>query len=56
MAASCSALVAGGQGEEMEHHGTPFQRRWQVLRERVEAMKAIWTPGRGVVRRGVRHL
>jgi alkanesulfonate monooxygenase SsuD/methylene tetrahydromethanopterin reductase-like flavin-dependent oxidoreductase (luciferase family) len=27
----------------MAHHGTPFQRRWQVLRERVEAMKAIWT-------------
>jgi alkanesulfonate monooxygenase SsuD/methylene tetrahydromethanopterin reductase-like flavin-dependent oxidoreductase (luciferase family) len=29
------------ESQEMEHHGTPFQRRWQVLRERVEAMKAI---------------
>jgi alkanesulfonate monooxygenase SsuD/methylene tetrahydromethanopterin reductase-like flavin-dependent oxidoreductase (luciferase family) len=27
----------------MAHHGTSFQRRWQVLRERVEAMQAIWT-------------
>ena len=27
----------------MHHHGTPFARRWQVLRERIEAMKAIWT-------------
>jgi alkanesulfonate monooxygenase SsuD/methylene tetrahydromethanopterin reductase-like flavin-dependent oxidoreductase (luciferase family) len=27
----------------MENHGTPFQRRWKVLRERIEAMKAIWT-------------
>jgi probable F420-dependent oxidoreductase len=36
--------VGGGWNrEEMEHHGTPFARRWQVLRERVEAMQAIWT-------------
>jgi alkanesulfonate monooxygenase SsuD/methylene tetrahydromethanopterin reductase-like flavin-dependent oxidoreductase (luciferase family) len=27
----------------MEHHGTPFARRWTVLRERIEAMKCIWT-------------
>jgi alkanesulfonate monooxygenase SsuD/methylene tetrahydromethanopterin reductase-like flavin-dependent oxidoreductase (luciferase family) len=26
----------------MENHGTSFQRRWKVLRERIEAMKAIW--------------
>lgn len=27
----------------MEHHGTDFRRRWKILRERVEAMKRIWT-------------
>ena len=26
----------------MENHGTPFPRRWKVLRERIEAMKVIW--------------
>jgi probable F420-dependent oxidoreductase len=36
--------VGGGwNAEEMENHGTDFARRWQVLRERIEAMKAIWT-------------
>ena len=35
-------IGAGWNAEEMEHHGTPFGRRWAVLRERVEAMKAIW--------------
>lgn len=36
--------VGGGwNAEEMEHHGTPFARRWKVLRERIEAMQAIWT-------------
>lgn len=36
--------VGGGwNAEEMEDHGTPFERRWKVLRERVEAMKVIWT-------------
>jgi probable F420-dependent oxidoreductase len=34
---------AGWNAEEMENHGTPFQRRWQVLRERIEAMKRVWT-------------
>src|SRR5207245_4321041 len=36
-------IGGGWNREEMAHHGTPFQRRWQVLRERVEAMKASWT-------------
>jgi alkanesulfonate monooxygenase SsuD/methylene tetrahydromethanopterin reductase-like flavin-dependent oxidoreductase (luciferase family) len=27
----------------MENHGTPFNRRWKVLRERVQAMKKLWT-------------
>lgn len=35
--------VAGGWIKEaMENHGTPFKKRWQVVRERVEAMKEIW--------------
>ena len=36
-------IGGGWNAEEMEHHGTPFSRRWKVLRERIEAMKAIWT-------------
>ena len=36
-------IGGGWNAEEMEHHGTPFVRRWRVLRERIEAMKAIWT-------------
>jgi probable F420-dependent oxidoreductase len=36
-------IGGGWNAEEMENHGTPFQRRWKVLRERIEAMKAIWT-------------
>jgi probable F420-dependent oxidoreductase len=35
-------IGGGWNAEEMENHGTPFRRRWKVLRERVEAMKAIW--------------
>lgn len=36
--------VGGGWNlEEMENHGTDPSRRWRLLRERVEAMKAIWT-------------
>ena len=27
----------------MENHGTQFNKRWKVLRERIEAMKEIWT-------------
>ena len=36
--------VGGGWNrEEMADHGTDFKQRWKLLRERVEAMKAIWT-------------
>ena len=36
--------VGGGwNAEEMANHGTDFSQRWKVLRERVLAMKAIWT-------------
>jgi probable F420-dependent oxidoreductase len=34
---------AGWNREEMENHGTDPARRFSLLRERVEAMKAIWT-------------
>lgn len=36
-------IGGGWNAEEMENHGTPFKHRWQVLREKVEAMKEIWT-------------
>ena len=36
-------IGGGWNAEEMENHGTPFKSRWRVLRERVLAMKAIWT-------------
>ena len=36
-------IGGGWNAEEMENHGTPFKRRWKVLREKIEAMKAIWT-------------
>ena len=35
-------IGGGWNAEEMENHGTPFARRWKILRENVEAMKAIW--------------
>jgi len=36
--------VGGGWNrEEMENHGTDWTRRFKLMRERVEAMKAIWT-------------
>src|SRR3954464_7118835 len=34
---------AGWNREEIENHGTPFGQRFGVLRERVEAMREIWT-------------
>ncbi|TAN32436.1 LLM class F420-dependent oxidoreductase [bacterium] len=36
-------IGGGWNREEMADHGTDFRRRWQLMRERVEAMKAIWT-------------
>jgi probable F420-dependent oxidoreductase len=36
--------VGGGWNvEEMANHGTRFETRWKLLRERIEAMKQIWT-------------
>jgi probable F420-dependent oxidoreductase len=34
---------AGWNVEEMRNHGTEASRRFGVMRERIEAMKAIWT-------------
>jgi probable F420-dependent oxidoreductase len=35
--------VGGGwNAEEMANHGTAFDTRWKLVRERIEAMKAIW--------------
>jgi probable F420-dependent oxidoreductase len=36
-------IGAGWNEEEMEHHGVVPATRWQVMRESVLAMKAIWT-------------
>jgi probable F420-dependent oxidoreductase len=36
-------IGAGWNAEEMENHGTQFKSRWRLLRERVLAMKEIWT-------------
>ena len=36
-------IGGGWNAEEMENHGTEFKSRFALLRERVLAMKAIWT-------------
>jgi probable F420-dependent oxidoreductase len=36
-------IGAGWNAEEMENHGTAFKTRYRLLRERVLAMKEIWT-------------
>jgi probable F420-dependent oxidoreductase len=36
-------IGAGWNAEEMQDHGTDFKSRFKVMRERVEAMRAIWT-------------
>ncbi|MBM3395150.1 MAG: LLM class F420-dependent oxidoreductase [Betaproteobacteria bacterium] len=36
-------IGAGWNAEEMENHGTRFETRFKVMRERVLAMKALWT-------------
>ena len=33
----------GWNADEMENHGTAFETRAKLVRERIEAMKAIWT-------------
>ena len=36
-------IGGGWNREEMEDHGTDPTKRWQLLRERAEAIKTIWT-------------
>jgi probable F420-dependent oxidoreductase len=36
-------IGGGWNAEEMAHHGTAFESRFKLMRERVEAMKEIWT-------------
>ncbi len=36
-------IGAGWNREEMENHGADFKNRWAVVREKVLAMKEIWT-------------
>ncbi len=36
-------IGAGWNAEEMADHGTAFKDRFKVMRERVEAMRVIWT-------------
>jgi probable F420-dependent oxidoreductase len=36
-------IGAGWNAEEMKNHGVPFAERWQITRERVLAMREIWT-------------
>ena len=36
-------IGGGWNAEEMENHGTDFSSRFKLMRERVEAMKAIWS-------------
>ncbi len=36
-------IGGGWNREEYENHGMPWNRRWKIARERIEAMQAIWT-------------
>ena len=46
MISNCRSIIGIGAGwnrEEMENHGADFKNRWQIVKEKVEAMRAIWT-------------
>jgi len=36
-------IGGGWNAEEMANHGTDFKKRWRLMRERILAMKEIWT-------------
>src|SRR5256885_15626396 len=38
-------IGGGWNREEMADHGTAFETRWKLLRERTEAVQARWTSG-----------
>ena len=46
----------GWNKEEMEHHGTNFETRHKLSRERIEAMRAIWSQRHRRVPRRIRQL
>lgn len=35
-------IAGGALDEAMRNHGAPFKQRWQIVRDRTLAMKAIW--------------
>src|ERR1700692_4301731 len=45
----------GWNQDEMENHGTAFASRHKLVRERIEAMKAIWTQSKREDHGGVVH-
>src|SRR2546425_483500 len=49
-------IGGGWNAEEMEDHGTAWKSRWRLLRERVLAMKEIWTKRGGGVPRPIVRL
>jgi probable F420-dependent oxidoreductase len=36
-------IGGGWNGEEMGNHGVAFETRWRVIKEKVEAMRTIWS-------------
>ena len=40
-------IGGGWNREEMENHGTDYTTRWSLMKERIEAMKQIWTEDEG---------
>jgi len=36
-------IGAGWNREEMENHGASYKQRWKIVREKILAMKTIWT-------------
>jgi probable F420-dependent oxidoreductase len=36
-------IGAGWNVEEMENHGAQFKRRWKIVREKILAIRQIWT-------------
>ena len=36
-------IGGGWNAEEMANHGTPFKQRWKILREKILAMRELWT-------------
>ena len=49
-------IGGGWNAEEMADHGTAFETRFKLMRERIEAMKEIWTKSEGRIPRRIRRL